>query len=372
MSLEMFNSIQIKNFRAIDALEINDIGRFNLLVSKNGVGKTSVLEAVALQASGFDVYLTQYIAKAHDLGRYNPNTKLMEYSMSEFAHGAAGDSRDSVLSLGTHAVIASRFPNIKGYNLFGYFARNYPEDLRRRLIPETVVIGSTTRDSESAWLVANRDGFQDLTPTLLNLHPEIAVPITLVEKSNWRSMPLQYVPTHGFVPEIIERLWNSAVDRGQEADVESLVRCVLPEVDRINLRTNGEGRGVPMVRLRDKRVLPLRALGEGAVRATQLALAMVCCAEGVCLIDEFEIGLHYSVFEGILESLCTMARVQDVQVFLTTHSSDVVQAFLSLAHRSVEDFRVFRLARLSGPEHHVCSYGGEKLLALHQLDLEVR
>ena len=47
----MLNSLEIRNFRAFQELKIEHLGRVNLLVGKNNVGKTSLLEAIQLYAS---------------------------------------------------------------------------------------------------------------------------------------------------------------------------------------------------------------------------------------------------------------------------------------------------------------------------------
>src|SRR5438876_11683118 len=43
-------SLEIHNFRAFDHLQIEALGRVNLITGQNNVGKTSVLEAVYLYA----------------------------------------------------------------------------------------------------------------------------------------------------------------------------------------------------------------------------------------------------------------------------------------------------------------------------------
>ncbi|NEQ98910.1 MAG: AAA family ATPase [Cyanothece sp. SIO2G6] len=48
----MLTKLTINGYRGIQNLELNDFGRVNVFVGKNGVGKTSVLEAIALVASG--------------------------------------------------------------------------------------------------------------------------------------------------------------------------------------------------------------------------------------------------------------------------------------------------------------------------------
>ena len=44
-------SLVIKNFRGIDELTIPRLGRVTLLAGKNGVGKTTVLDAVRIWAA---------------------------------------------------------------------------------------------------------------------------------------------------------------------------------------------------------------------------------------------------------------------------------------------------------------------------------
>jgi len=46
--MDGFRNIEIKNFRGIDHLKIDDLGRVNILVGQNSSGKSSVLEAVNL------------------------------------------------------------------------------------------------------------------------------------------------------------------------------------------------------------------------------------------------------------------------------------------------------------------------------------
>ncbi len=44
----MIPSLEIKNFRTFDYLKIDKLAQVNLITGKNNVGKTSLLEAIAL------------------------------------------------------------------------------------------------------------------------------------------------------------------------------------------------------------------------------------------------------------------------------------------------------------------------------------
>ena len=48
-------SLSITGFRGIDTLTIPRLGRVTLLAGKNGVGKTTVLDAVRVYAAGGDI-----------------------------------------------------------------------------------------------------------------------------------------------------------------------------------------------------------------------------------------------------------------------------------------------------------------------------
>src|SRR5947209_2225527 len=51
MAALILNSLEINNFRGFRHLQIERLGRVNLIVGKNNVGKTSLLEALQLYAS---------------------------------------------------------------------------------------------------------------------------------------------------------------------------------------------------------------------------------------------------------------------------------------------------------------------------------
>ena len=51
----MLSSLEIKNFRTFSHLVIQRLGRVNLIVGKNNVGKTTLLEALRIYGSASDI-----------------------------------------------------------------------------------------------------------------------------------------------------------------------------------------------------------------------------------------------------------------------------------------------------------------------------
>jgi len=51
----ILNSLEIRNFRAFEYLQIERLGRVNLIVSKNNVRKSNLLEALQMYARMFSI-----------------------------------------------------------------------------------------------------------------------------------------------------------------------------------------------------------------------------------------------------------------------------------------------------------------------------
>lgn len=64
----MLNTLHIKNYKGLRDFRIESLGRVNLLLGKNNVGKSSILEAVDLYSSRFDLaHIIQLLALRSDI-----------------------------------------------------------------------------------------------------------------------------------------------------------------------------------------------------------------------------------------------------------------------------------------------------------------
>src|SRR5205085_5473965 len=67
----MLPNLEIREFRTFRHLQIERLGRVNLIVGKNNVGKTSLLEALQLYAHRASPTLIWQILGTHDERRYS-------------------------------------------------------------------------------------------------------------------------------------------------------------------------------------------------------------------------------------------------------------------------------------------------------------
>ena len=179
--------------------------------------------------------------------------------------------------------------------------------------------------------------------------------------------------------EAIAQFWDGvALTEDEKQTVRALRLALGGGVDRVAMigddasaRRRGGRRAV--VKLEDyDRPVPLRSLGDGALRILGVALGLANARDGFLLIDEAENGLHHSIQPDFWRMVFQTAEANNVQVIATTHSFDCVRGFAQAAVECEDvDGVVVRLTKRDGPLRAV-EYFGKNLRVAAEQDLEVR
>ncbi|HEY5588666.1 MAG TPA: AAA family ATPase [Candidatus Paceibacterota bacterium] len=74
--------------------------------------------------------------------------------------------------------------------------------------------------------------------------------------------------------------------------------------------------------------LNITSYGEGIQRIFEIALCFAYCKNGILCIDEFDTAIHYSLLIQFTEFIEALADKFNVQVFLSTHSKECINAFV--------------------------------------------
>lgn len=74
--------------------------------------------------------------------------------------------------------------------------------------------------------------------------------------------------------------------------------------------------------------LDLTSYGEGLQRIFFISLIFASAANGIVLIDEFENAIHTELIARFSGFIHTLAQTFNVQVFLTSHSKECIDAFV--------------------------------------------
>jgi AAA15 family ATPase/GTPase len=99
--------------------------------------------------------------------------------------------------------------------------------------------------------------------------------------------------------------------------------------------------------------------GEGMQRVFEIALLMGYNANGILCIDEIDCAIHHSLLVNFSKFLQQLAEKFNVQVFLSTHSKECIDAFIEAKYNGNKDITAYKLTEESGKI--VCKYvSGER------------
>jgi len=114
----------------------------------------------------------------------------------------------------------------------------------------------------------------------------------------------------------------------------------------------------------------LSSFGAGVRRVFELGLLFAGARGGVLLIDEFESAIHTELLADFARFAHELATDHNVQVFLSTHSKETVDAFI--LNDNTKDIVGYALNRAAA-DKKVKRYDGERLRKLHEaVDFDLR
>lgn len=339
----MLSSLEIKNFRTFSHLVIERLGRVNLIVGKNNVGKTTLLEALRILGSASARSVRSIL---EDRNEVRPSGDLgvsgqpvPHYLLESLVHGRDGSNLEFGLCVFTE--------DGKDYKACG------------RLGLDTTISRILGMEfPRQSWFM-RADGSTGSTSQ--DIDPSASLPI---------EAPYLRGDSSGHETEnMVASWWDASWLSEGKKRVLKLLSMLAPVEDVIFTSDPRH----PNDRLAMARVtgfadpLPLAAVGNGLQRLFHIALAMEHATHradkitqassrprdvsAFLLIDEVEAGIHHTLHAALWRFVLDAARLLDVQVFATTHSQDCLRGFAeAVAEDEEADGLVIRLEQLEGQE----------------------
>ena len=346
--------LHVEGFRGIDLLTVPRLGRVTLIAGKNSVGKTTVLDAVRVYAAR---------ASAQSLSALLRGREEVASSLDE----------DGDVMVGANPIALFHGRNIlnNARVIVG------SQTLESRLTIEAVNVGDEESLDIGRLFPHALDGiwymlkvnFHGRERPIQWLFPaqDIGTPKTLTShrmsypfrRPNAEDGPFRPIECESLGPglpanNVLARLWDSAINRGDEnLAIEPLQMIFGDTVESVTMvgeemlepRRSGR-RAVVKVTSSRPRVMPLKSLGDGALRLYSVSLALTNSRDGFLLIDEAENGLHYSIQRDFWRMVLQAAYANNVQVLATTHSADCIRGFAEAANENPNlDGVYFRMER---------------------------
>ena len=339
-------SIRVERFRAFRKLEIQGLGRVNLIVGKNNTGKSSLLEALRLLASDANPRVITSILKYREEDRNNlyeearkedPDSLFLTVSslFNGFPHLA--ENPGSIV-ISTNGKSRSNVLRLR----LGWYSEERDIDGRRRLVEEETPLN----DFSGVLALVAETGDAPRIMSLERLgypYRRTRFPQDLMGESY---LPCTFVSPYGEErTEALGHLWDRIALSDQEEDVVNALRIIDPRISAVSMIGEG-GRRYRTAIVRAKNIprpVSLRSFGDGVNRLFGIILSLVNAENGFLLIDEFENGLHHGVQHEAWRTIFEVAERLNIQVFATSHSWDAIEAFQKAAAETAEDGALVRL-----------------------------
>ena len=304
--MDGFKNIEIRNFRGIDTLKIDDFSRVNVFLGQNSCGKSSVLECLLLM-----------------MGMSNP------------------DLPQTINSI--------RSRNFSSFADWGYLFHNYDLKVKPEIAAE--LFDATKRhlsldltyvfDEKSQVGLQNGQIPTSETKTFLNtLKMHFGVEADSVAKDyecsltvNQQGLISNKKLAEGYFEKNSVAFLSSDLAAGNPAnDLVELTKRRLKDVVTERLKMFDSRittleilNNVPYVGLEGiDQLLTVNMQGDGLRRYLNIVAASANPMNNILLIDEIDNGLHYSAYKKLWEAIFALATTTNKQVFVTTHSKETL------------------------------------------------
>lgn len=328
----MISTLELQQFRGLEHVKFENLGRANLIVGGNNTGKTSILEALVLMY-GSQNQLHSLPRTFRELPKENPD-----------------------LGLGFWRLL------VRNEDVLNFKIR----------VDAEAVAGIVDRGQ---WhFCQTGEGIKN-PPHIVSFNPNGQVATSRKQSS----LKLSILSTKQADPATVSELFNriAPLNPENETKLEELLRqSIEPRLRRLRYaKPQGTHTHLVYVDLGEGPMLPFTQLGQAFARTLQVYCEIFAERPDILLVDEIENGLYFEGLEDYWKGLMAILQDQDVQLFATTHSKECMEAAHRAASTLADDpLRFMRLdRRMDDPAKIVATtFGKEEMATAIEFNREMR
>ena len=347
--MDGFKNLEIKNFRGIGHLEINDLSRFNVFVGQNNSGKSSILEAIHLLAGMSNPDMPQNLNRIRNRNYYSNFKDIfylfhnMDVKSSPELFAKQMDEDERMLQLKMTYVFDEQELALQTSPMNGM-----PPVSETKTFLNTLEMNFETHVKNS---VNKYQGSLTIKPDGVVLKKKIAEGYLEKMETVFLTDDLWGINLAGALSELFKRKKKDLIlKRLTHFDTRITDIDILQDDVYIDFEDMQEK-------------LPLRMTGDGMRRYLNIVAASANPLNNIILIDEIDNGLHYSAYKKLWEAIFALATTTNKQVFVTTHSKETLHSLNEMLEEYAEYQQEMRLytienTKLEGHQAYKYTYGG--------------
>jgi AAA15 family ATPase/GTPase len=333
----MIKDIEISNFRCFEHTKIEGFERVNLIGGKNNSRKTALLEAIFLYSYPYpntihevrESIRKESLAVVQAVPKNAWDNLLFNLDRENIIElkGSQSNQGDKLVKISISDSLQDTVLGISEdwQKLYDFIAKN-KSVISILNIHTSFDLKNDSKDSQlNYFLIASSEGILAL-PDAGDDQPVIIA--ASVNKS---------------LEELSESYTKIAFNE-QEEEVLKALQILDPSIKKIESFFLGK----PNLYLKRKETkrLPISLFGEAINRLIEIIITLLLNPQKIIFIDEIENGLHYTAYPDIWKTLFRLAIELDSQIFATTHSLEMIQAFADVGLEYYpEEGAYFELAR---------------------------
>lgn len=307
IDMDGFKNIEIKNFRGIDHLKIDDFSRVNVFLGQNSSGKSTILEAILLLLGMSSPDLPQTLNKIRSRNNFS----------------GVGDVRymfnNLVLSLSPE-ISAEFADDVKRHlklNLSYVFNEN--EDIARENAP--LAISDTTAYINTLEMLFDivEKKVKNSYRSSLTFNQGGAITGRKLADGYIEKVFVSLITADLLAGSLVNDLSELFKRKQKDLIVERLANFD-KNINTIDILNNDVYIGFEGI----NEMLPLGMSGDGLRRFLNIVASSANPMTNIILIDEIDNGLHYSAYKKLWEAIFALATTTNKQIFVTTHSKETL------------------------------------------------
>jgi len=363
----MIRSIEIENLRGISKGAIDGLTQVNIFLGKNGSGKSTVLEAIYIASACIEPKdlvlhpdinadkLDYVINRRGGSGSWNSARDTLWFSMdtsraisirmdidgTQLSFRVLSDRKDVWLEVSTKEI-----EKVRGVSLVTNFDKMLLSVASRKICDyEGRKCGEATFDVDAL----DRVRLLSFLRSTIFIDSRMLTKLRVIERSCWSKVVAKRLDK-----KIVEMLREEF-----EADAEGLTYIPLGNEYVLALQLS-----TTSVRIDD--------LGDGAKVAIVTGLAMLAHRPKVLLLEEPENHMHPAGLETYMRFVLKLAKEMGTQVFISSHSIELVKIVRKLCSDLGLDIAIYFLERSKSGELDARKLSAIDSEALEKLGLDPR
>lgn len=346
----MIESLKIKNFKNLNGLEIPHLSQINLISGQNNVGKSTLLEAIAIYTNPSQII--KILSERDEFPLYKEENETERINQNTNAFSSLFTDRKDEVSENNIIEISDKENTLSIQ--FSYFSPKTDIEYIKKVI-------TITRQNKTASILHLNSPIDSLNQRL-----GIDNDSNIIIKLNTEPIGTEY----------IANFFDNIALTEKEDKVIGALQIIEPNLNKLAFIAESQYRfRRPIVTLKgSNRRFPLKSMGDGINHILTIILALVNCENGCLLIDEIDNGLHYSVQENLWRVIFDLAKKLNIQVFATTHSNDCINSFTEVLkeenNASIGGF--YRMQKRKSGKIELVEYNAEELNSVSEHNIEIR